>query len=283
MPPVKLIFVLGMLGMHVLVAAADHARTGEGDRAFEKRTFEKRTHYPSGRLYEVRHFVDGREEGLQQAWTEDGRLYINYEMRNGRRYGVINPRPCPAATAKPGAGAAAGLPYYDDADFTPRWRPVTHEIANFQLIAQDGRPIRRGDLRGRVHIASFIFTQCAGICPSVIARLGKLHAALATRPDAVLLSFSVTPDADTPATLAAFGAARGIDPARWKLVTGDAAQIDRLARGSYFADDDRQASHTEKALLVDRRGHLRGVYNATLPYEIDKLLTDLDALLQSGE
>jgi protein SCO1 len=59
---------------------------------------------------------------------------------------------------------------------------------------------------------------------------------------------------------------------------------DRLARGSYFADDDRrQASHTEKALLVDRRGRLRGVYNATLPHEIDKLLIDLDALLRSGE
>jgi protein SCO1 len=128
-----------------------------------------------------------------------------------------------------------------------------------------------------------MFTKCAGICPSLMARLAKVHAALTTRPEAVLLSFSVTPDADTPAQLAAFGAARGIDPARWKLVTGDAAQIDRLARDSYFADDDRQASHTEKVMLVDRRGHLRGVYNATLPYEIDKLLADLDALLQAGE
>jgi protein SCO1 len=271
MPSIKLIV---LLGMQTFVIAADHPRTGE-----------KRTYYLSGRLYEVRHFVDGREEGLQQAWTEDGRLYINYEMRNGRRYGVINPRPCASATAKPGVAAVApaNLPYYDSADFTPRWTPVTHEIADFDLIAQDGRSIRRGDLRGRVHVASFIFTQCAGICPSLIARLGKVHAALATRPDAVLLSFSVTPDADTPDRLAAFGAARGIDPARWKLVTGDADQIDRLARGSYFADDDRQASHTEKALLVDRRGHLRGVYNATLPHEIDKLLADLDALLRSGD
>jgi protein SCO1/2 len=265
----KLIGLIVVLAMHGLVADADHSRTGG-------HAIERRTYYPSGRLYEVRHFVDGREQGLQQAWTEDGRLYINYEMRNGRRYGVINPRPCASATAN--------LPYYDSADFTPRWMPVTHEIADFDLLAQDVRSIRRGDLRGRVHVASFIFTQCVGICPSLIARLGKVHAALATRPDAVLLSFSVTPDADTPARLAAFGAAHGIDPARWKLVTGDAAQIDRLARGSYFADDDRQAAaHTEKALLVDRRGHLRGVYNATLSHEIDKLLADLDTLLRSAE
>lgn len=62
---------------------------------------ERRTFYPNGRPYEVRHFLNGREEGLQQAWTEDGTLYINYEMRSGRRYGFINARPClPVKEAK---------------------------------------------------------------------------------------------------------------------------------------------------------------------------------------
>ena len=55
---------------------------------------QRRTFYPDGRPYEMRHFYHGREEGLQQAWTEDGTLYINYEMRQGRRYGFINARPC---------------------------------------------------------------------------------------------------------------------------------------------------------------------------------------------
>lgn len=55
---------------------------------------ERRTFYPGGQPYELRHFFNGREEGLQQVWTEDGQLYINYEMRQGRRYGFINARPC---------------------------------------------------------------------------------------------------------------------------------------------------------------------------------------------
>jgi antitoxin component YwqK of YwqJK toxin-antitoxin module len=55
---------------------------------------ERRSFYPGGGVAELRHFFNGREEGLQQAWTEDGQLYINYEMRNGRRYGFINARPC---------------------------------------------------------------------------------------------------------------------------------------------------------------------------------------------
>ena len=55
---------------------------------------ERQSFHHNGRLAERRHFFDGKEEGLQQAWTEEGQLYINYEMRNGRRYGVLNARPC---------------------------------------------------------------------------------------------------------------------------------------------------------------------------------------------
>lgn len=62
---------------------------------------ERRTFYPNGQPYEVCHFFNGREEGLQQAWTEDGTLYINYEMRNGRRYGFINARPCRPVEQQP--------------------------------------------------------------------------------------------------------------------------------------------------------------------------------------
>ena len=55
---------------------------------------ERRTFYPDGRPFEIRHFLNGREEGMQQVWTEEGELYISYDMRNGRRYGFINARPC---------------------------------------------------------------------------------------------------------------------------------------------------------------------------------------------
>lgn len=76
--------------MKILVLALLIAGTAPSSRALEVR----RTFYPNGRPYEVRHFLDGKEEGLQQAWTEGGELFVNYEMRNGRRYGFINARPC---------------------------------------------------------------------------------------------------------------------------------------------------------------------------------------------
>lgn len=185
--------------------------------------------------------------------------------------------------------AAPVLPFYDSADLSPRWtRTVDHQVADFNLVTQNGSPITRADLLGRVHVASFIYTHCAGVCPSMVTQLKKVQAAIAARQDAVLVSYSVAPNQDTPETLTEFAGLRGIDGTAWKLVTGDAEQIYRLARTSYFADDGRldpsapaaeQFLHTEKALLVDRDGHLRGVYNATLPHEIAKLITDLQTLL----
>jgi protein SCO1/2 len=272
--------------MRALIVAIIGLTCVGGSESLPSNTRETRTWYPNGQLAERRHFRDGREEGLQQAWTEDGVLYMNYEMKSGRRYGFANARPCsPVKKVK--------LPYYDSPDFTPRWgAPVNHRIEAFDLVAQTGTRFSDVDLNGRVHIASFIYTRCSGVCPMMVQQLSKVQDALDTRPGATLVSFSVTPQNDTPELLAKFGEMKGIDPARWKLLTGSAEQIYNLARTSYFADDGRlngtqpaaeQFLHTEKLLLVDQTGRLRGVYNGTLSHEIDKLIADLDTLISKGD
>ena len=102
--------------------------------------------------------------------------------------------------------------------------------------------------------------------------------------DVVLLSYSVAPELDSVEVLRDFGKERGVDPSRWKLLTGNPSGVLRAARDLYFADDDgmRQSLakpdaflHTEKLLLVDAEGHIRGIYNGTQPFEVQKLLQDI--------
>lgn len=60
---------------------------------------EYRTFTVDGQPYELKHFALGKEAGLQQAWDENGQLYLNYEVRNGRHFGMLNAKPClPAAS-----------------------------------------------------------------------------------------------------------------------------------------------------------------------------------------
>ena len=78
-----------------------------------------------------------------------------------------------------------------------------------------------------------------------------------------------------------------MDPSHWKLLTGNPAGVLAAARDLYFADDDGMREslakpnaflHTEKLLLVDAEGHIRGIYNGTQPYEVQKLIADLREL-----
>ncbi len=69
-----------------------------------------------------------------------------------------------------GCGASAAtkttLPFYDNADFTPRWTTDSaHHIGAFHLVTQTGAPLTDADLLGHVHVANFMFTRCPGPLP----------------------------------------------------------------------------------------------------------------------
>ena len=72
---------------------------------------------------------------------------------------------------------------------------------------------------------------------------------------------------------------------KWHLVTGDRKAIYKIARTSYFADEDFKKTkdesefiHTENFVLVDKKGRIRGVYNGTLALDIRRLKRHIEIL-----
>jgi len=84
-----------------------------------------------------------------------------------------------------------------------------------------------------------------------------------------LLSFSVTPDIDTPEVLKKYALEKGVDDSRWNLVTGDKSAIYFLARKSYLAvktgkpEELYDMVHTENFILIDKNKRIRGFYDGT--------------------
>lgn len=184
--------------------------------------------------------------------------------------------------------SAEAVPFYGDATLTPKWDGTSHRVAPFSLTSQTGATFGDRDLKGRVYVASFIYTRCSVVCPQLVSSLKRVQRGV-TSANFDIVSFSVTPDLDPPPVLAAFGRERSIDPARWHLLTGDKSSIYALARDSYFANDESLRNsiasddaflHTEKLVLVDQQGRLRGVYDGTLPREVDMVIADAKALLR---
>jgi len=181
-----------------------------------------------------------------------------------------------------------GLPYYQEVTLTPMWPDdqleVSHRIGSFELKNQEGNVFSDRDLEGKIHVAGFFFTTCGGICGSLRENLRMVYEAFPNDPDVFVLFYSAMPEYDQVDVLARYGKRFDIDEKRWQLLTGDKRIIYQLARESYFADGKTEVNtflHTEKFLLVDRQGYLRGVYNGTSRYEMTQLIEDLKALKRS--
>src|SRR5262250_2702865 len=92
-------------------------------------------------------------------------------------------------------------------------------LPDFSLTDQTGATVTLADLKGKVWVADFIFTNCGGTCPVMTEKMRALQKALPT--EIRMVSFTVDPDRDTPKVLAAYAAEHGGTRDRWLFLTGE--------------------------------------------------------------
>jgi len=188
------------------------------------------------------------------------------------------------------------LPIYHPAQLDPRLVDPSlkgakgeHHILDFALVDQRGDTLRLADVGERIIVADFFFTTCPTICPKMTKQLVRVQQTFAGDDGLMLLSHSVTPEMDSVPVLAAYAQLHGVDPQRWRLLTGDRKQIYALARKSYFAALDEGDGgpddfvHTENFVLVDPQHRLRGFYDGTSTTDVDRLIGDIRKLKEEQE
>lgn len=168
------------------------------------------------------------------------------------------------------------LPIYSPRDINPELVDSTvqhigndHKIEDFAFTNQNGKIITQKDYENSIYVADFFFTTCPTICPKMTDNMVWLQNQLKNNPEVKLLSFSVTPDIDTPEVLKKYAIEKGVDDSRWNLVTGDKKDIYFLARKSYLAvktgkpEEMYDMVHTENFILIDKNKRIRGFYDGT--------------------
>jgi protein SCO1/2 len=97
------------------------------------------------------------------------------------------------------------------------------------------------------------------------------------------VSFSIDPWHDKPAVLAQYGATYHASPARWHLLTGSQATLQRLYRDVFkLGNVDGSLTHSPRFVLVDGSGHIRGYYDTTEEGSIPKIIADARALAEES-
>jgi protein SCO1/2 len=158
-------------------------------------------------------------------------------------------------------------------------------VPNFELVNQDAQPFGSRQLSGKIWIADFIFTTCPGPCPIISTRMSELQKPLA-KSDVHLVSFTVDPDKDTPEVLRIYADKLRKEPLRWDFLTGPLEKIMSLSRDGFKLgisegeEPDSGPVHSTRFVLVDRKGTIRGYYDALAPDGVTKLLADTNHLLR---
>ena len=146
---------------------------------------------------------------------------------------------------------------------------MEHKIADFSFQNQNNKTITQKDYENVIYVADFFFTTCPTICPIMTDNMVWLQDKIKDMPNVKLLSFSVTPDIDTPEVLRKYADKKGVIDSKWNMVTGDKKDIYYLARQSFLAVKTESTGelydmvHTENFILVDKNGHIRGFYDGT--------------------
>ncbi len=186
--------------------------------------------------------------------------------------------------------ATIDLPFYRNAAMTPEWIAESsddyasiHRVGDFSFVDQDGERVTEADFEGKIYVANFFFVHCAAICPTMRTNLAKIQETYRDDDAVLLLSHTVMPETDTVPVLQNYATVNNVISGKWHLVTGSREAVYALAREAYFADLEADLAednilHSENFFLIDQHRRIRGVYNGTLPLDVERLIEDIATL-----
>lgn len=168
--------------------------------------------------------------------------------------------------------------------------PVLGNVPAFALTEHTGQPITLNNLLGKIWVTNFFFTTCRSICPIMQDNMKEVQKAFVGNPQVQIVSFTVDPERDTVTVLRDYASRKGAIPGKWSFVTGEKKAIYRLARqGFKLAADDvpeelqgtrHDFIHSEKFVLVDAQGRIRGYYSGLDMEQVHRLIEDAQKLLR---
>ncbi|WP_318616797.1 SCO family protein [Sporosarcina sp. YIM B06819] len=166
--------------------------------------------------------------------------------------------------------------------------PLNLEVREFNFTNQEGEKFGLDDLKGKVWIADFVFTNCTTVCLPMMANMAELQGKLNEEDLSVeLVSFSVDPVIDTPEVLKEYAGNFNADLSNWNLLTGYSQNtIKDFALKSFKAiaikpETGDQVIHGVSFYLINKDGMVMKDYSG-LDAPFDEIINDIK-LLNSKE
>ena len=168
----------------------------------------------------------------------------------------------------------------------PAELPIIAHVPEFELISENGTPFGSKDLKGRIYLASFVFSRCPTVCPRLLTELEKIQKRVrGTGRKVAIVTFTVDPEFDKPNVLFDLARTRKANPHVWTFLTGNnKEEMFKLYRDGFKVGVEQNPknlfdiAHSEKIVLVDGDNRVRGYY-AFEEHSINKLMIDVGLLI----
>ena len=157
----------------------------------------------------------------------------------------------------------------------------------FRYATQNGDSLSNEDLKGSVYVADFIFTNCNGVCPNLSKTMALIQLNFKDQPRLKLVSFSVDPDRDSIPVLKEYSTRYEATDGKWYFLRGEKQRVWDMAQQGFkvpvvYTPEGgvgNEFTHTEKMVLVDADGKIRGFYNGLDKSMMDSLYNNIASLL----
>jgi protein SCO1 len=157
-------------------------------------------------------------------------------------------------------------------------------VPEFTLTSHEGKSFSSTELKGKIYVANFIFTRCEAQCKQMTNQMVRVQEAFRENKNVSIVSFTVDPQFDSVEVLKQYAASYGALSDKWKFLTGDKEYIYNLGQKGFFVSTMEEQGlpisflHSEKFILVDQHGWIRGFYDGTDQKEVDRLIMEVQVL-----
>lgn len=171
--------------------------------------------------------------------------------------------------------------------------PITdttqHYIPQFAFANQNGQLVGSEEMKGKITIVDFFFTSCPSICPVMSKEMERVNDMFREEDRVRILSISIDPEYDTPEVLQTYADEHGAQAGKWDFLSGDKLETYQLARCGFVlptidgmgVPDD--FVHSDKFVLIDEQGRIRGYYSGTNREDVDLLMLETKVLLHGKD
>ncbi|MBK6482871.1 MAG: SCO family protein [Chitinophagaceae bacterium] len=165
--------------------------------------------------------------------------------------------------------------------------PVFWDAPAFSFQTQNGDTLSASDLKGHAYVADFIFTNCEGVCPKLSQTLSLVQLNFKNDKRLKLVSFTVDPDRDSIPVLKEYAKRYDAIDGKWYFLRGEKETVWKMAQEGFKVPvvytpeggKGNEFTHTERIVLVDQDGKIRGFYNGLDKQMMDTFYNNLASIL----